>query len=292
MQPGRAVKQLFKKILKPIVERFPIIARTYRAYRDSLPLKAAPVVTPFGFKFVGNPDMQSGTFEPDETRIVTHLLSKVENVINVGANIGYYCCHALHHKKHVVAFEPMELNLKYLLRNIKANGWDKQVEVFSLALSNHVGIIEIYGGGTGASLLRGWAGAADNHVTLVPCSTLDRVLGNRFQGTQTLIIVDVEGAEQWMLEGAAGYLGASPKPIWLVEISAAEHQPAGVSMNPNLLSTFQLFWDKGYESCTADAQLRPVERAEIEAIVSSGTDTLKTHNFLFYPRGERENWLS
>ena len=117
-----------------------------------------------------------------------------------------------------------------------------QAEIFPpMALSNQVGIIEIYGGGTGASLLKGWAGTPESYVTLVPCSTMDRVLGNRFQGSKTLMIVDIEGAEKLMLEGAAAFVAMEPKPVWLVEISVGEHQPKGIKINPNLLSTFQLF---------------------------------------------------
>ena len=135
-----------------------------------------------GFKMMGNPGMQNGAFEPAETKIVQNILSHVSVVINIGANIGYYCCIALERGKHVVAFEPLPLNLQFLLRNIKANHWESQIEIVPLALSNKVGLLEVYGGGTGASLVKGWAGIPETHMTLVPSSTLDNVLGSRFKG--------------------------------------------------------------------------------------------------------------
>ena len=277
--------------LKPIVEQFPKLALTYRTLRDNAHIYEDPKDTPLGFKLNGNKSMENGDFEPEETKIVTNLLSKVDIVINVGANIGYYCCLALSHKKYVVAFEPLNMNLKYLLRNIKANGWESKIEIFPIALSDKVGVIEIYGGGTGASLLKGWAGTPDNYVTLVPCSTLNNVLGARFQGEKTLMIIDIEGAEQLMLDGASFAIDMDPKPIWLIEISVSEHQPKGIKINPNLLSTFQLFWDRDYESWTADEKFREIKSDEIEKIIKSEEDTLHTHNFLFFEKGKRNEFL-
>ena len=49
--------------------------------------------------------MIKGTFEPHESKVFNALLPFVDEVVNVGANVGYYCCHALREKKHVVAFE-------------------------------------------------------------------------------------------------------------------------------------------------------------------------------------------
>lgn len=242
-----------------------------------------------GFKLAGNPQMQEGRFEPEETQIVTHILPHVDVVVNVGANIGYYCAIALSKGKTVIAFEPMPLNLQYLYQNMRANNWEDRVEIYPMALSNRVGVIDLYGGGTGASLVKGWAGAPTQYSTPAPTSTLDNVLGSRFQGRNCFILVDIEGAEHLMLKGAATILQMQPRPIWLMEISIAEHQPEGVSQNPNLLSTFRTFWDAGYDAYTADKQLQPVLPDEIEQIAKTGVDTLHTHNFLFVESGKKWN---
>ncbi len=279
------MKNQLLRFAKPFVDRFPKLAMTYRYLRDSSQIDDEPLDTPMGFKFAGNRLMQSGQFEPEETQIVKKIVSNVDVVINVGANIGYYCLMALRQEKYVVAFEPINLNLRYLLRNIKANNWDSRIEVYPIAVSDKVGVIEIYGGGTGASLVKGWAGTPEQYVTLVPCSTLDNVLGSRFHGKRSFILVDIEGAEHLMLKGATGVLDMEPKPIWMVEISISEHQPEGIGVNSNLLSTFQVFWNRGYEAWTADKDCRSVLSGEIEEIVKSGVDTLHTHNFLFVEKG-------
>jgi hypothetical protein len=134
---------MLKKIL---IEKFPRIALLYRKFRDTNALSAEPKRTKLGFKFNGNRTMEKELFEPYETKLVKKIFSKVSTVINVGANIGYYVCYALVNNKKVFAFEPVETNLKYLLRNIKANNKDKNCEIFPVALSNKAGINNLWGG--------------------------------------------------------------------------------------------------------------------------------------------------
>jgi FkbM family methyltransferase len=285
------MKKQIIRFAKPIVEHFPRLAMTYRYVRDRWEINEEPRETPMGFKFVGNQSMQNGQFEPEETQIVKNITSFVDIVINVGANIGYYCCIALSLGKYVIAFEPININLRYLLRNIKANNWESRIEVYPVALSNKVGVIEIYGSGTGASLVKGWAGTPEQDVSLVPSSTLDNVLNSRYQGKRCFFIVDIEGAEQLLLEGASSILNMEPKPIWMMEISISQHQPKGVSINPHLLSTFHIFWNRGYDAWTADKQCRIIYPNEIEKTVKSGVDTLHTNNFLFIEKGKKTELL-
>ena len=181
--------------------------------------------------------------------------------------------------KPVIAFEPIERNMRYLCKNIKTNGWSG-AEVYPIALSNSVGVLEMYGGNQGASVVKGWAGTPESYVTLVPSSTMDVVLGNRLQGKRALILIDVEGAEKWMLEGATIMLANNPKPIWLVEIVTKEHQPCGVEINPNFASTFQLFFQNGYQAFSVDQEMRPITIEDVE-LVSKGIQELDTYNFLF-----------
>ncbi len=270
-------------ILRPVARRFPWLAQWYRDFRDGRALAQAPKSTPFGFKLTGNPSMEAGTFEPQEVEVIQHYLQAADVFINVGANIGYYCCIALQRNIPTLAFEPIELNLKYLYKNIYENGWEKNIEVFPLAIGNRIGLIEIYGGGTGASLVKGWSKTPGYYRRWVPVSTLDRMVGSRFEGRQCLILADIEGAEQAMLEGAEKLLDLNPKPFWIVEICITENMPEGIHVNPHLLSTFQIFWRHGYLAWTCDKNMRRVEESEIKAILRTGKNTLSTYNFIFKP---------
>ncbi|UCG57842.1 MAG: FkbM family methyltransferase [Phycisphaerales bacterium] len=287
-----AFKPKLVRLAKPIIGRFPRAAMTYRYVRDGRRILQEPKRTPLGFKLIGSQNMQRGTFELEEVQIVRSLLQAVDLFINVGANIGYYCCLALSCGKHTVAFEPVESSLRYLYKNIQHNHWENDIEIFPLALSNRAGIMNIYGDRTEASLVKGWAGAAEQYVRPVPTSTMDLVLGARFRGDRCLVLVDIEGAEKNMLEGAGKFLAREPKPIWMVEISITEHQPKGVGVNPSLLSTFQIFWDNGYEAWTANEHSRLVSLDELRAISQSGKNSLLTHNFVFIEGGQKEQILN
>jgi len=282
----------FLKLAKSIVDRFPKVALIYRYLRDSHKLMQEPKETKMGFKFIGNRAMEQGMYEPEDTKITVRLLQNADVFVNVGANIGYYCCIALKCGIFTVAFEPVELNLKYLFKNIKANNWVDSIEVFPLALSNKAGLINIYGGGSGASLVKGWARTPEQYVKLVPTSTMDYILSSRFNGKSLFILVDIEGAEKSMLEGANSILNREPRPIWMVEITISKHQPEGIKINPNLLSTFEIFWDKGYEAWTAGNRIRNINSEEIESIIKNGTDTILTDNFLFIEKGKKDELLN
>jgi FkbM family methyltransferase len=267
-------------LMSPLADRFPRLATTYRSVRDHLLFSMEePTTTPWGFRLAGNEAMANGSFEPAETELVRTILKGVDILVNVGANIGYYCCHALSMGKAVIAFEPIQGNLRYMFKNIKSNGWSG-VEIYPIVLSNSVDVLEIYGGGTGASVVKGWAGISESHVTLVPSSTMDVVLATRLRGKRALILVDIEGAEKWMLEGATIMLANDPKPIWLVEIVTTAHQPRSVGMNPNFADTFQLFFQNGYQAFTADNSARSITMEDVE-LAARGRLEFDSHNFLF-----------
>ena len=110
--------------------------------------------------------------------------------------------------------------------------------------------------------------------------TLDRILGSALKGMRALILVDVEGAELAMLQGAAQTLQNDPSPIWMMEISSTEHQPSGVSVNTNLVPTFEIFLSGGYRAVTADEARTTVDSEKLRA-VSEGAAVFETHNFVF-----------
>jgi hypothetical protein len=113
------------------------------------------------------------------------------------------------------------------------------------------------------------------------------ILGNRLDKRKILILIDVEGAEDLLLDGSSILLGMSLKPIWLVEISASSHHlPRDIIINPNLLKTFDRFWSLEYEARTVDKLSRIVEKEEIQKIMSTQIDTLGCHNFLFYEKAK------
>ena len=272
-----------KKFIKSAVEYIPSLALFYRTSRDLLDQRQLPRNTPWGFSFAGHDAMAAGTFEPEETTVVRKLLKDVDVLVNVGANVGYYCCHALSMGKPVIAIEPNTRNLHYLLKNIQNNGWSNQAEVFPVAMGAGADILQMWGGGTGASLVKGWANIPESYVTQVPILSLDRVLGDTLCGKKALIVVDIEGADWMMLQGAKQTLVSEPRPIWMIEISANEHQPAGVVINPNFAKTFELFFSHSYQAFMADETTVQISNNIIERVID-GSQKLSQHNFVFIER--------
>ncbi|WP_414565300.1 MULTISPECIES: FkbM family methyltransferase [unclassified Anabaena] len=270
---------MIKSFLQTVIEPFPGTARFLRSLRSQLDQNAPSVNTPWGFTLAGHEAMARGTFEPEETQLIRQLLQEVDVLVNIGANVGYYCCHALSLGKYVIAVEPIARNMHYLLKNIRDNGWANQAEVFPVALGQSTNILEMWGEGTGASLVKGWASIPESYVTQVPVITLDRLLSNTLQGKRALILVDIEGAEYMMLQGAKATLANHPRPIWIVEISTTEHQPTGTRMNPNFAATFDMFLNQGYQAFTAEASPQKFE-VSLQTM-NDDQISLLTHNFLF-----------
>lgn len=243
------------------------------------------VRTPLGFKLTAGfhpayEQMRTGTFEPDETALISRLLASVDHFIDVGANLGYYTCLALQNGRGVMAIEPQARNLRSLYQNLISNGWQSGAEVMPVALSDAPGLLTLYGAsGPSASLLHGWAGYSSKYSQVVAVSTLDNLIAGRFPNERLLIKIDVEGAEYGVLKGATQTLARSVPPIWLLEVCLHEFHPSG--WNPDFLAVFRMFWDRGYEAWTAEAQPRLVPRDRVERWWAERKTDTGTFNYLF-----------
>jgi len=242
-------------------------------------------MTPFHFKLATGLHpayslMSKGEFEPYETRLFVSLLESSDVFIDVGANLGYYCCFAMQRNKAVLAFEPQYQNLALLYRNMAINGWKKGIEIFPMALSAEPGLLALFGAsGPSASLVKDWAGYSPLFSSIVPTNTLDNILGERFSGRQLIVKIDVEGAEFQVLRGARATLSRKPSPIWLIEICLDEFHPGG--SNPDYLKTFQTFWDKGYACYCADEHCTPVTPADVYSWQAGAPRVANAFNYIF-----------
>lgn len=266
--------------LKAIVKMSPLMSSYYRRRRDFASLnRVVSYRENLGFYFNGPVEMENGVFEPRETMIFEKLINKFEVFINIGANTGYYACKALARGVDTIAFEPNNLNTNILLRNIEANRFPGEFQLFPIALSNKIGIMPMFGDSTGASLIQGWAGQYNK--TLVPVSTFDRIAGQFVRDKKSFILIDIEGAELNCLKGCETLLSSENDNVFLIEITVGEHQPSGVDINPGFLETFEFMYSHRYTAYTVNDQFRTINLSEIRNIASTGVDTLGTHNFLF-----------
>lgn len=234
-----------------------------------------------GSKSMHHIAMQRGKFEPEETALFMTEFQRADVFVDVGANIGFYSCLARSLEKHVVAVEPLPKNLSYLVTNLLANSW-VDIEVFPLGLSEQPGLATLYGASsTGASLIGSWAGASRLFQRTIPLSSLDILLGDRFNGKKVFIKIDVEGAEYSVLLGAISTMKLDPKPTWVIEICLNEYHPYGI--HPNFQDTFNLFWQHGYEVRTADSSNKLILPEDIKRWVQSGQCDSGTINYKLVP---------
>ncbi len=80
--------------------------------------------------------------EPESTRIFLSELSEGMNVVDVGANIGYYAlmeARAVGNHGKVYAVEPEPKNFQLLKKNVELNDYSNRVELFNLAVGDRTG---------------------------------------------------------------------------------------------------------------------------------------------------------
>jgi FkbM family methyltransferase len=134
-------------------------------------------------------------------------------VIDIGAHVGVISCYIAkaHPGVKVLAYEPVPENYLRLLRNVKANGVEGQVEAYNLAVTGDGRPVKLYGdqatnsGGYSAYV----PGPTPVHVE---STTLARILVEHSLERVKLLKVDAEGAEYEILTAADGVLD---KVDWL-----------------------------------------------------------------------------
>lgn len=267
--------------LKSFLLRQPRLALALHMIRQAMrPPRHDMVLTPQGFRIAGNLAMQAGVFEPAETALIEKLLPEHDRFIDCGANIGFFSCLARKYNKPVLAVEPLVSNLMLLMANLSENGW-RDTEIAPVGLGRHIGIAEIFGSDTGASLVPGWATMPCNTPLRerIALTTLDTLVADRFPGERFLIKVDVEGGEFDLLKGAGRTLARWPSPTWIVEICLSENFPAGA--NPHFVDTFDLLFSHGYRAYAAKNIQHALSREQILTWVRAGQAERGGYNYVF-----------
>ncbi len=256
----------------------------YRKRRDSRALSVFRQ-TQFGFSLAGPDYVVKPDWEAEEKQVFLEYLDRSSVCIDIGANVGFYSCLAGSRGKQVIAFEPLPANLKFLYANIEHNSLT-DVEVFPLGLSDKPGLSRLYGIESMASFVSGWGKNRNprNTYSVVPVTTLDNVTTGRFEGSQLLIKMDVEGFEYQVLKGARKMLDLDPKPYWLVE-NMLSHPTIPGGFNERFGQVFDLFWRHKYKAACVTPDRSAVERADVEHwLAAVKTTSPGTDNFLFTSR--------
>lgn len=147
----------------------------------------------------------TGVWEPQITEQLLELGRKGGMLVEVGANLGYFCLlwAAAHPSNRVHAFEPAVRNVVLLRRNVMQNGLQSRVHVFPVAAGKETGIAYF---DEGPPEQTGWGGLAkDSSYAAAPVLVVR--LDELFKGERVDVLkVDVEGADTWVLYGCENLL--------------------------------------------------------------------------------------
>jgi FkbM family methyltransferase len=275
---------MLKSVIREIVDsRVPWLGNIYREIRDERLLSKPARPTPYGFSLVGAAYMLADDRESEEMAVFLKHLERSTVCVDIGANIGVYSCLAASRSKRLLAIEPSRSNLRTLYKNLTVNNfWE--VEVFPLGLGSAPGLQKLYGVSDTSSFVEGWGDATLSSWSVVPVTTLDNLVTDRFRGARLLIKMDVEGFEYNVLLGALKTLRMEPSPVWLVEIFPGRHSKRNgtIVINDKFRETFAVFKDNGYDVFRASPGQEPLSTDDIDILARDlERKTIPSFNFLF-----------
>lgn len=180
--------------------------------------------------------LANGEYEPKQAACCRKFLDPHKDVIDVGANVGFYAvmfAKNIADNRRVLAIEPTETAYGKLLTNIDRNGVASRTLLFKGLASNKSGMSDIKAvpGKEEYSTMGELAhpSIADEHYVTqtVPMSTIDELVAQNSL-EPGFMKVDVEGAEYLVFEGARKTL-EQKRPIILSELSEALLKATGSS---------------------------------------------------------------
>lgn len=168
--------------------------------------------------------LMRGRYEPILAELVRYIINPGRDVVDVGANIGFYSVlGAKCTQKRVLAIEPTENALSLLRKNLQVNGVISRAVIYKGVASNREGsrFINVVAGREEYSSIGGL-----NHPAVQgEARSQQRVAGNTIDNIVStygldpgLIKIDVEGMEHEVLAGATKVL-ESVRPKILCEFS-------------------------------------------------------------------------
>lgn len=216
------------------LRRIPVPYGRWRLIKGLLPklrkngkdLGERVVRTRYGFQYkadlgdwLGQYVYLTGVYEPPTARVIAELLEPGDTFIDVGANSGIFTLLASSRvgpTGRVLSFEPVPSMRKRLMENISLNTMSN-IFVHDVAISNVEGVLPLFEGPEGHKGISSLRKIDNSTVTIeVKTRPLD-AFGDDLSAVK-LIKVDVEGAEQLVLEGMTRVL-QNHHPYLVIEVT-------------------------------------------------------------------------
>jgi FkbM family methyltransferase len=164
-----------------------------------------------------------GYYEPTETAVLTELARVSHNILDIGANVGYYSvklAKAMPNESSLSAIEPLKSAFDQLVQNISLNNLSDRVTVHQIALSASEQMVNLHVpliSGSSASSMRELHPEELNRIESVHALKLSTFISEFMPNGVDLIKIDVEGAELLVLESGWGAISKF-KPVIFAEL--------------------------------------------------------------------------
>jgi FkbM family methyltransferase len=171
------------------------------------------------FAFLGRCLLSEGVVDPPQTRFMCSVLKKGMNVVDVGANVGYFTCimaNLIAPTGEVHAFEPDRTNFRLLRRNLQINRLRNVFcEQVACCDRNGRGILYLSNRETGGHTTNVKSGKTWR-TRSVPMIALDDFFREKNERID-LVKIDTAGSEDSVLRGMRGLVKSNPGIKILVE---------------------------------------------------------------------------
>jgi FkbM family methyltransferase len=194
--PVRVQQSIYYRLLNPP-------PKFIKPYFSGAQLKYAPNISMdlvFGDVLHGS-IATLGFYEPNLSQRIVEVGRQCGGLmVDVGANAGYFSLLWLSQRpeNRCVLFEPVARNVELIKANLRKNQLEKRADVRPIALGREDGELCFDLGPEGQT---GWGGfkmTEDDRTIRVPVKRLDQEVHKNI----TLLKIDTEGADAWVLQGA------------------------------------------------------------------------------------------
>lgn len=193
---------------------------------------------------IGEIRRTGGSYQPPVMRALQRVLRPRSVAFDVGANIGVFAVVMARRcsRGRVYAFEPALETYEYLVRNLKANGADNAVAEQAAAYATTGTVQFVFSPSYPPGSFVADRPSGDGETRTVDAIRIDDYVERQGVGRVDLIMVDAEGAELSVLEGAGDTI-ARHRPTLLAEMNPALLQRLGGTTYRELASVLERHHD-------------------------------------------------
>ena len=258
----------------------------FRRLRDWAQAALPSRDTDHGFRFAGSQRrFRLASDELGTIEVLRRLAPELDRFLNVGANAGFYCMLAESLGLQSLGFEPEPAAFQLFQRNLCHNR--SGCVAIPAAVAARSGCATFYGTGTAGSLLAGISGTPRWDRQTVTTLTLDSLFapgGIAEQSTDSLWLLDCEGAEPEALRGASQLLQAT-HPFLILELAPGRNHQAWL----HCIDDLQRF---GYTHLLACSSLVEAEQTRWRRLTLDAIDDPDFHdNVLVVAESHHEGLL-